>query len=168
MPNNSMTFVSNSFLAKRDYIKKTRDKSCSPVPILHESPQYDNYEKRSHLSVNPYSNQSQVLQGPVKRMLKEGLKSSRKKRRPSLSHLQSMNQYPSNPQNLSSSSFIQSEISEINHCSNLSYMDVNVKKEIVDSDEQNYLRQQKPLYAHNEIEPEDVFDMSHKKHQNSR
>lgn len=36
---NSMTFVSNSFLAKKDAPKQTRDDACSPIPELRSQPQ---------------------------------------------------------------------------------------------------------------------------------
>ena len=40
---NSMTFVSNSFLAKKDVPKQTRDGACSPIPEVRPSPQTPYY-----------------------------------------------------------------------------------------------------------------------------
>ena len=40
---NSMTFVSNSFLAKKDVPKQTRDGACSPIPELRPLPQTPYY-----------------------------------------------------------------------------------------------------------------------------
>ena len=66
--NNSMTFISNSFLAKKDEKRKTQDGSCSPV---HESPSAV-YQKGAHSaqvglrSAHPYS-QSRTARGAKKR-----------------------------------------------------------------------------------------------------
>lgn len=44
---NSMTFVSNSFLARKDQPKQTRDGACSPIPELNQSPAMSPVQSRS-------------------------------------------------------------------------------------------------------------------------
>ena len=65
--NNSMRFISNSYLSKRDKQILTRDGSCSPVPEL-QSPRKNVYQNQGnfhHRSSYPYS--SHVLRGAQKR-----------------------------------------------------------------------------------------------------
>ncbi|XP_013073715.2 gastrula zinc finger protein 5-1-like isoform X20 [Biomphalaria glabrata] len=69
---NSMTFVSNSFLAKKEQIKQTRDGSCSPVSEFTTSTPYprpfrSSYQA-SHQSTSSFS-QSYVLRGSQKRAM---------------------------------------------------------------------------------------------------
>ncbi|KAH9489670.1 hypothetical protein Btru_056296 [Bulinus truncatus] len=70
---NSMTFVSNSFLAKKEQTKQTRDGACSPVPELSTLPATPpSYSGRfrssypSHAGTSSFS-QSYVLRGSQKR-----------------------------------------------------------------------------------------------------
>ncbi|BFZ02410.1 hypothetical protein BsWGS_05449 [Bradybaena similaris] len=44
---NSMTFVSNSFLARKEQPKQTRDGACSPIPELNPSPAMSPVQSRS-------------------------------------------------------------------------------------------------------------------------
>lgn len=60
---NSMTFVSNSFLAKKEQQKQTRDGACSPVPQLQAS--YSPHMHGAHVGspyhrAVPYSTRSQM------------------------------------------------------------------------------------------------------------
>jgi len=70
--NNSMTFVSNSFLAKKDLPKQTRDGSCSPVPELNTfNPfQQNSQQYTQERQTNLVPNQSHCL-WPKKRLWSE-------------------------------------------------------------------------------------------------
>lgn len=74
--NNSMKFISNSYLSKKDQQKPTRDEACSPVlelqsqPSLQPTNQRHSYQypgSQYYRSGNPYSSQSRVLRGAQKR-----------------------------------------------------------------------------------------------------
>ena len=61
--NNSMTFVSNSFLAKKEQPKQTRDGACSPVQELMvpvPSSSHHGYKHPQQSHKYPYSSHLQV------------------------------------------------------------------------------------------------------------
>ncbi|CAL1546994.1 unnamed protein product [Lymnaea stagnalis] len=87
--NNSMTFVSNSFLAKKEQPKQTRDGACSPITGLapYSTPSYHSRTWGSHLGSQHHrpSSQfahSQVLHGAQKRQWAGDWRASQKKHRP--------------------------------------------------------------------------------------
>ncbi|XP_005104492.1 zinc finger protein 236 isoform X14 [Aplysia californica] len=154
---NSMTFVSNSFLAKKDQPKQTRDGSCSPVAELQVQSFPSSSRHRGahpypgalhHRSAFPYS-QTHALRGAQKRawsgMERDWRASPRKHSRGgrgsyplpheqpyggSSSHTSSFETQSSQVPSTSDSSFLQPEIP-------VSNSGVNIKKELFDSEDQS-------------------------------
>ena len=71
--NNSMKFISNSYLSKKDQQKQTRDGACSPVLELQMQSSASNRHSyqysgnQNHRSSYPHSSQSRFLRGSQKR-----------------------------------------------------------------------------------------------------
>ena len=130
--NNSMKFISNSYLSKKDKQKQMRDGSCSPVLEL-QRPSYTSpaYQRNSyqypntpqHRSSYPYS--SQVLRGAQKRAwsgMDRDWKSHRK-------HFRGSKPYSASQTSTSmQSSFTQPDVSNSG--------DVNVKTELFSNENQ--------------------------------
>ena len=137
--NNSMTFVSNSFLAKKDPLKQTRDGSCSPVLELQSNslPLHSRYKGSFHHSSGyPYSSQSHVLRGAKKRSwsgMDRDWRSGAKK------HSHGGSGRTSFPQDrLDSATSIpyahQSQILDPNNQTKIDNDSINVKKEMFDAE----------------------------------
>ena len=127
--NNSMTFVSNSFLAKKDLLKQSRDSTCSPVqdlqfPSYPYSSQRDSYlHPGAHRPYSQYSNQVRHHQrSPHKRSWagssrdRASLKKQSRRSAPLTSSLHYQSSQSDNPQ--------------------MSGDAVSIKKELHDSEEQ--------------------------------
>jgi len=158
-PDHSMTFVSNSFLAKKDPNKKTQDRSCSPVSELNASSPSDAsnngkglYDQQS--TYHPYSSHS--LRGSAKRSWKGGSKGSRKRKDFMSQHL-----YDGRASYHSSMAAYASQIQQLSNSSEFSasYVNPSIKTELVDKNEQIYSEHIESSYLHNEVES-DVLDVS--------
>ncbi|CAL1530101.1 unnamed protein product [Lymnaea stagnalis] len=137
---NSMTFVSNSFLAKKDQPKQTRDGACSPVSDTGSQNQYPSRFRGSFHGSTSFS-QSYVLRGSQKRSvgMERDWRSPKKLRG-------ARHQYPSAHESSSSStaglpfsplpSVDGNFKSPLNQSTELTSDDgqINIKKEILDSD----------------------------------
>jgi len=143
--NNSMKFVSNSYLSKKDQLKQTRDGSCSPVLELQsfQQPPKTSYQYPGaphHRSQFPYSPQPHVSRGAHKRSWpgmerdwrpspKKPFQPSRMPQPPSATATQSShNRNPLNP------AFLQPHPPSSNNVSN-NNENVNVKREALDGDD---------------------------------
>ena len=147
---NSMTFVSNSFLAKKDKTKQLRDGVCSPVPELQETYSYSSQAGSYNQNAYPPFYQSQVLRGAHKRQWsgreREWRASQRKYMR--TSQTATRQAFNNNPTHHSSSiPFPTSQSTNIPGASSQSELpgessfnntsdSINVKKEAIDNDGQ--------------------------------
>ena len=147
--NNSMKFISNSFLAKKDQQKQTRDGSCSPVLELQtQSFHSTGYQRHSfqhpsaqhHRASYPYS--SQVMRGAQKRAWGGTERDWRSPKKYSRGARSSISQHQANRSSAFSSSaavptssdtFLQPEIPGSSNGMNNS--DVEVKKELFISED---------------------------------
>ena len=108
---NSMTFVSNSFMAKKDKPKQLRDGVCSPVPELMQQAQYSsNYGSPRNLHERHYSpkmsyqsHQYSHFRGARKRMLPGGQRDWRTQSRKYLKTSNTEQMYHPDPSAQSSS-----------------------------------------------------------------
>ncbi|KAH9492452.1 hypothetical protein Btru_029140 [Bulinus truncatus] len=147
--NNSMTFVSNSFLAKKEQPRHTRDGSCSPIPSasisLPTSSQYQPRQRGSSYGApfhrtSQFSPHSQVLHGSQKRQWGSDWRTSAKKHRPSTTSSETASfsghtSYPSSSQTFTDTNFRQSSTPSVTD--NKAEDDtevINIKKEAVDTE----------------------------------
>lgn len=146
---NSMTFVSNSFLAKKEPQKQSRDGACSPIPHLSAISSYpsgSHLSSQYHRTVSQVPSHAQVAGGSQKRSWTDDWRVSPKRHRMqnphmamqpfpdqnSQSHLQS---FPSSSHNYSDTSFKQPQ-GAASAGSNLQ-LQINIKKEALETDNQN-------------------------------
>lgn len=152
---NSMTFVSNSFLARKEQPKQTRDGACSPMPDVNQQtpvvPQYQNRFRGSFHGTHPrnISQMSFAQRGSQKRSwtsMERDWRMSPKKQRdgrllPNESATASQGAYPQVVTSASSQSPADAHFkypqtsghsSETNTADDQS--EINIKKEILDND----------------------------------
>lgn len=142
---NSMTFVSNSFLAKKEQAKQTRDGACSPIPqplvTPRMPPTYLNSRfQKTATQQSPYSHN---LKGPQKRLRADDLKLSHKKQhlqsQPAESLATSQAAHSHLVSASSSSSYVDAHSKQPesdNNTSDIS-LHMNIKQEKLDADGQN-------------------------------
>uniref|UniRef100_A0A2C9LMB0 Uncharacterized protein n=1 Tax=Biomphalaria glabrata TaxID=6526 RepID=A0A2C9LMB0_BIOGL len=144
--NNSMTFVSNSFLAKKDQQRHTRDGSCSPIPTIQQqiTPIYQarhrgsNYGASFHRS-SQFSPHSQVLHGGQKRQWGSELRSPVKKHRPAGATLEKSPSHSASYTPSTSHTFTDPNFRHSSAPTNADSIEgdseiVNIKKEALDTD----------------------------------
>ncbi|GFR98420.1 zinc finger and BTB domain-containing protein 14 [Elysia marginata] len=147
---NSMTFVSNSFLAKKDTPKQTRDGACSPIPELrpqHQTPYYRGAYQGPRSSM--HFGQSHSYHGSQKRawpgterdwrMSPKKYRGGRMGHHPSYTTASTSLNTTHAPSPLPVSQTADADFkipmsSEGNPLSNTAQSAVNVKKEVMDSD----------------------------------
>ena len=148
--NNSMTFVSNSFLAKKDQTKPTRDGACSPVQELQSLPPagFQSYPYAPPQRPVHHTSPSQVLRGPHKRswsgMQKDWRFHQKKHSRGRLSYQQhsSSTSSPANSSQIAQTYSSPNTSSPFNQTENSAETssggsEVKIKKEAFDNDDQS-------------------------------
>lgn len=148
--NNSMTFVSNSFLAKKDQPRPTRDGSCSPILGLSFQGQASPYHSRTwgphpgsqfQRSSAQFSPHSQVLHGPQKRQWAGDWRASSKKQKSQSSSETYMSQnsaYSHLPSSQSDTTFKHPLLpplgTDTDAASDTENQFINIKKEALDAE----------------------------------
>ncbi|XP_059155923.1 zinc finger and BTB domain-containing protein 18.3-like isoform X2 [Physella acuta] len=169
--NNSMTFVSNSFLAKKDQPRPTRDGSCSPILGLSFQGQASPYHSRTwgphsgsqyQRSSAQFSPHSQVLHGPQKRQWAGDWRASSKKQKSQGSSETYMSQnsaYSHLPSSQSDPTFKHPLLpplgTETDAASDTENQFINIKKEALDAENEQASTQDP---EHSTSEPTDELN----------
>lgn len=168
--NNSMTFVSNSFMAKKDQPKQTRDGACSPIPEFtgaHSAHSYYRQRGHPHSSWNRYGYSGSHQRGTHKRGYGEDWRGAPKRPRPIPSSTTTSAQFaaplssrglPLGNESLNSVNFQQQQYTQhsgsfdTNKSNESESSEINIKKETFEGNEETH--------AHSESSEQKSSDFS--------